>query len=83
MTRTHHGRLCCRCVADGAEVMKAFGLRSGYALPGQAFVLYPDELHDGRPCGLGGYSYRAVHLAPRIVSASNPSGTLPFVAEAC
>ncbi len=53
-----------------------------YALPGQAFVLHPDERHDGRPGTAAGYGYRAIHIAPQCILEANGSGDLPFVSDA-
>jgi AraC-like DNA-binding protein len=40
------------------------------SLPGQVFVLHPDELHDGRADGPGLFGYRQIYVHPdRIVSA--------------
>jgi AraC-like ligand binding domain len=40
------------------------------SLPGQVFVLHPDELHDGRTDGPGLFGYRQIYVHPdRIVSA--------------
>jgi AraC-like DNA-binding protein len=40
------------------------------SLPGQVFVLHPDELHDGRADGPGLFGYRQIYLNPdRIASA--------------
>jgi len=52
------------------------------AVPGDAFVLHPDEAHDGRPGTDGGYGYRVVYLAPDLVARALPGPVLPFVAEA-
>lgn len=50
-------------------------------LAGQAFVLHPDERHDGRPGTKGGYGYRALHIAPWRIAQASGSGRLPFVAD--
>lgn len=53
-----------------------------HALPGQAFVLHPDETHDGGPGTPDGYGYRAIYVAPRLVANATLSGELPFVGDA-
>ncbi len=50
--------------------------RSG---PGQAFVLHPDELHDGRPGTEAGYRYRILYVEPRLIGEALGGRALPFV----
>lgn len=52
-------------------------------VPGQVFVLHPDETHDGHAGGASGFRYRILYLAPRTVAAAlgDASGTLPFVPD--
>ncbi|GAA4486411.1 AraC family transcriptional regulator [Actinoallomurus oryzae] len=55
------------------------------SLPGQVFVLHPDEPHDGRAEGAGVFGYRQIYVAPaRIADAlSAVTGrrtSLPFAA---
>lgn len=49
-------------------------------LPGQIYVLHPDELHDGRAGTEDGFRYRGIYLAPDLVrDALAPSdGVLPY-----
>lgn len=49
-------------------------------LPGQVHVLHPDELHDGEPGTVEGFSYRMVYLDPALVGQALDGGALPFVA---
>lgn len=61
--------------------VQCFGYRAAdwHALPGDAFVLYPDERHDGRAGTAEGYGYRIVYVSPdRIADAA---GGRPFWAE--
>ncbi len=51
------------------------------SLPGQAFVLHPDEVHDGGPGTEAGYGYRAIYLSPDLVLAAGGRPDLPFVGE--
>jgi AraC-like DNA-binding protein len=54
------------------EGVQEFGYRGTVerSLPGQVFVLHPDELHDGRADGPGVFGYRQVYVNPdRIASA--------------
>jgi AraC-like DNA-binding protein len=54
--------------------------------PGQVVVLYPDELHDGRAGGDGGFGYRILYVEPILLSDAirtlrgRPS-PLPFLRE--
>lgn len=52
------------------------------ALPGEAFVLHPEERHDGRPGTPEGYAYHALYVAPHVVAAAAGGRRLPVVAEA-
>jgi AraC-like DNA-binding protein len=54
------------------EGVQAFEYRGTVerSLPGQIFVLHPDELHDGRADGPGVFGYRQIYVSPdRIASA--------------
>jgi AraC-like DNA-binding protein len=53
------------------------------SLPGQVFVLHPDELHDGRADGLGLFGYRQIYVHPDRIASALPalmgrSMPLPF-----
>lgn len=49
------------------------------SLAGQAFVLHPDELHDGRPGIEGGFRYRTLYIEPRLIQEALGARSLPFV----
>lgn len=51
-----------------------------HALPGDAVVLHPDELHDGRPGTDVGFRYRAINLPACVVQACLGGRSLPFIA---
>jgi AraC-like DNA-binding protein len=54
------------------EGVQAFAYRGTVerSLPGQVYVLHPDELHDGRADGPGLFGYRQIYVSPdRIASA--------------
>jgi len=61
--------------------VQAFGYRGArhHALPGDAIVLHPDELHDGGAGTDAGFGYRIVYVDPALVAAA--AGALPFVRE--
>jgi AraC-like DNA-binding protein len=55
------------------------------SLPGQVFVLHPDEPHDGRADGAGLFGYRQIYVAPARITAALRALTgrpapLPFAA---
>ena len=54
-----------------------------HSLPGQVYVLHPDELHDGRAEGPGLFGYRQIYVNPDRIAAALPAltgrpGPLPF-----
>jgi AraC-like DNA-binding protein len=49
------------------------------SLAGQAFVLHPDELHDGRPGIAGGFRYRALYVEPHLIQDALDARSLPFL----
>lgn len=52
-----------------------------HAVAGEAFVLHPDELHDGGPGTAEGLGYRILYVDPALIGAALGGGDLPFVAE--
>jgi AraC-like DNA-binding protein len=55
------------------EGVQAFDYRGAveHSLPGQVYVLHPDELHDGRAEGPGLFGYRQIYVSPdRIACAA-------------
>jgi len=67
------------------EGVQAFDYRGTVerSLPGQVFVLHPDELHDGRADGPGLFGYRQIYLNPDRIASALPALTgrptpLPF-----
>jgi AraC-like DNA-binding protein len=67
--------------------IQAFGYRGTVerSLPGQVFVLHPDEPHDGRAEGPGGFGYRQIYVAPARIAAvvqtlTGRPAPLPFAA---
>jgi AraC-like DNA-binding protein len=51
------------------------------SVPGQVFVLHPDETHDGRAGTHDGFRYKILYVEPRLIHAalSETRGALPFV----
>jgi AraC-like DNA-binding protein len=67
------------------EGVQAFEYRGTveHSLPGQVFVLHPDELHDGRAEGAGLFGYRQIYvnpdrIAPALVALTGRPRPLPF-----
>src|SRR5690349_15587590 len=54
------------------------------SLPGQVFVLHPDEVHDGHAGSTFGFRYRILYVEPRAIRDALSDGRhpLPFVREA-
>lgn len=53
------------------------------SVPGQVFVLHPDETHDGRAGTDAGFSYRILYVDPRAIGdALDRRRPLPFVRDA-
>src|SRR5258708_6939122 len=53
------------------------------SVPGQVFVLHPDETHDGRAGTRDGFRYKILYVEPRLIHAalSETHGALPFVRD--
>jgi AraC-like DNA-binding protein len=51
------------------------------SLPGQVFVLHPDERHDGRAGDERGFGYRIAYIDPALIRDAAEATTLPFVRE--
>ncbi len=66
--------------------VQSFGYRGAQAhsLAGQAFVLHPDEVHDGYAGTSTGFRYRILYIEPRLVQEAlgEPRCPLPFVRDA-
>jgi AraC-like DNA-binding protein len=69
------------------EGVQAFGYRGTVerSVPGQVFVLHPDEPHDGRADGPGVFGYRQIYVDPGRIAAARQVLTgrpapLPFAA---
>ncbi|QIG51382.1 AraC family transcriptional regulator [Nordella sp. HKS 07] len=54
------------------------------SLAGNAIVLHPDEVHDGRAGVEAGFLYRMIYIEPRLISAalSGRTNALPFLKQA-
>jgi len=64
--------------------VQSFGYRGTtlHSEAGCAFVIHPDEKHDGRAGTDEGFGYRIIYLAPRLISDALGSAGLPFVRDA-
>jgi AraC-like DNA-binding protein len=52
------------------------------SLAGQAIVLHPDEMHDGRAGTDVGFRYRLAYIAPKLIQAALGWRSLPFARRA-
>ena len=64
----------------GVQCFRYWGVETR-CLAGQAFVLHPDELHDGHAGTDDGFTYRMLYLEPALVQAAleAPRRPLPFL----
>lgn len=64
--------------------VQSFGYRGTtlHSETGCAFVIHPDEAHDGRAGTDEGFGYRIIYIAPRLISEALGARTLPFVKDA-
>jgi AraC-like DNA-binding protein len=64
--------------------VQSFGYRGTTEVSpaGHAFVIHPDEKHDGRPATDEGFHYRIVYVAPDLIGAALDGRRLPFAREA-
>jgi len=50
-----------------------------HSLPGDTFVLHPDELHDGEAGNEAGFRYRIVYIEPALLQGPLGGQPLPFI----
>lgn len=66
--------------------VQAFRYRGAatHSVPGQVFVLHPDELHDGRAGTGDGFHYRILYVEPALIgnALADAGRSLPFAREA-
>ena len=64
--------------------VQSFGYRgtTRHSAAGCAFVIHPDETHDGRAGTDEGYGYRILYVAPHLIAEALGSRALPFVRDA-
>ena len=64
--------------------VQSFGYRGTtlHSETGCAFVIHPDETHDGRAGTDEGFGYRIIYIAPRLISEALGAHALPFVENA-
>jgi hypothetical protein len=65
----------------GVQMFRYRGTRQT-SLPGELVILYPDETHDGVAGTEGGFSYRAIYIAPELILQAAGGRGLPFVPAA-
>jgi AraC-like DNA-binding protein len=52
-----------------------------HSLPGQVFILFPDERHDGRAGDERGFGYRIAYIDPALIREAAATKTLPFIRD--
>ena len=64
--------------------VQSFGYRGTtlHSQVGQAMVLHPDEVHDGRAGTQAGFRYRILYVDPGLIQEALGGRALPFVREA-
>ena len=64
--------------------VQSFGYRGTtlHSQAGQAMVLHPDEVHDGRAGTEAGFRYRILYIDPALILEALGGRALPFVREA-
>ena len=64
--------------------VQSFGYRGSiqHSEAGCAFIIHPDEKHDGRAGMDEGFAYRIVYIAPALISKALGGRALPFVKDA-
>ncbi len=68
---------------DGVQSFRYRGAAQ-HSVPGQVFVLHPDEIHDGHAGTSAGFRYKILYVEPRAIreALSEARCPLPFVREA-
>jgi AraC-like DNA-binding protein len=64
--------------ALGVQTFKYRG-ETRQSVCGRAFVLHPDEVHDGRAGDARGFGYRIAYIEPSLILAASHGRGLPFV----
>jgi AraC-like DNA-binding protein len=66
---------------EGVQAFRYRGVAER-SLPGEVFVLHPDELHDGRAGTSAGFHYKILYVEPRAIGeAIGKRSPLPFVRD--
>jgi len=67
---------------QGVQAFRYRGVAQ-HSRPGQAFVLHPDETHDGHAGTGQGFRYRILYVEPRLIgdALGEPRRALPFARE--
>jgi AraC-like DNA-binding protein len=77
-----HDTYAIGCTIRGVQSFRYRGA-SEHSVPGQVFVLHPDETHDGHAGTSAGFRYKILYVEPDVIrDALGPArGSLPFVRE--
>lgn len=68
---------------EGVQSFRYRG-KAEYCVPGDVFVLHPDERHDGRAGTRTGFRFRTLYIRPAVIrdTFEDPRCPLPFVRDA-
>src|SRR5215467_14274251 len=70
-SRHRHDVYAIGVTEEGVQAFDYWGTVE-HSLPGQVYVLHPDELHDGRADGPGLFGYRQIYVSPDRIAAPLP-----------
>lgn len=77
-----HDTYAVGCTVAGVQAFRYRGAARN-SVPGQGFVLHPDETHDGHAGTGAGFRYRILYMEPRLIAEALGGGRpLPFVRQA-
>lgn len=78
-----HDTYAVGCTLRGVQSFRYRGAAT-HSVPGQVFVLHPDEVHDGRAGTGDGFRYRILYVEPALIRAAltDPGRPLPFARDA-
>jgi len=78
-----HDTYAIGCTLHGVQSFRYRGVAE-HSVPGQVFVLHPDEIHDGHAGTSAGFRYGTLYVAPGAIreALSETPCPLPFVREA-
>ena len=73
-----HDTYAIGATALGVQIFRYRGA-ARHSIGGCAFVIHPDEVHDGRAGDERGFGYRIAYIEPSLILAASHGRCLPFV----